>query len=373
MAYISGTDGYDALVGGAGDDTLDGGWGGEVLTGGAGADTFVFRAWEGGTVSGGPELITDFELGVDRVSTTGDYGYEPWVMDHVQDGVAGTLLTWGWNDDRVFIAGVSGVTVEQLAAPAPPAEEALAEAPPPPPLPPPLGQDMAGTAANDRMTGGAGDDTMRSGAGDDTVEGGEGSDTYVLSLGRAGFVATSPAEGVIVLRPAPGGPGAGFGTDTVSGMENFQIVSSNGTETVPVAEMLARFNFGYAHAPTEGGEKLLGAQGADSIDALGGDDTVEGGAGDDRLNGGAGANVLFGGDGADVFVFDAGGGGRDRIEDFRVGVDRVVVNPANGYRPWAEDGGDGRGGYGTWLVYGWDDDAVFLPGVSRVAVDALLA
>ena len=370
MAYINGTDGDDALVGGAGDDTLDGGWGGEILTGGAGADTFVFRAWEGGTVSGGPERITDFQLGIDRVATTGDYGYQPWVMDAVQDGVAGTLLTWGWNDDRVFIAGVTGVTVEQLTDPVVPAavpQAALVEEAPP------VGQDMVGTAGDDATVGGAGDDTLRSSAGDDTIEGGAGSDTYVLSLGRASFVVTSPAEGVLVIHPSPGGPSAGFGTDTVSGVETFQIVSSNGTVAVPAGEMLARFNFGYSHAPTEGNDKLLGGQGADSIDGLGGDDTVEGGAGDDRLNGGAGANVLLGGEGADVFVFDAGGGGRDRVEDFQVGVDRIVVNPADGERPWAEDGGDGLGGYGTWLVYGRGDDAVFLPGVSRVAVDALLA
>lgn len=371
MAILSGTDGDDALIGGAGDDTLDGGWGGEVLTGGEGADTFVFRAWEGGAVSGGPERITDFQLGIDRVTTTGDYGYQPWVMDAVQDGVAGTLLIWGWNDDRVFISGVTGVTVEQLTTPVAPAAvlAALVEAPPPVP---PVGENMVGTAANDDMAGGAGDDTIRSGAGDDRIEGGAGFDTYVLGLGRSSFVVTSPGDGVLVIHPATGGPGAGFGTDTVTGVEEFEIVSSNATVTVSAAEMLARFNFGYGHAPTGGDDKLLGGNGADSIDALGGDDTVEGGAGDDRLNGGAGANLLLGGDGADVFVFDAGGGGRDRIGDFQLGVDRIVVNPANGYRPWAEDGGDGLGGYGTWLVYGWDGDAVFLPGVSRVGVDALL-
>jgi Ca2+-binding RTX toxin-like protein len=361
MPYISGTDGDDALVGGAGDDTLDGGWGGEILTGGEGADTFVFRAWEGGAVSGGPERITDFQLGIDRVATTGAHGYQPWTTDAVQDGVAGTLLTWGWGDDRVFIAGVTGATVEQLANPAPP---------PPAPV---VGQDMPGTAADDSTVGGAGDDTIRSSAGDDAVEGGAGDDTYVLNLGRASFVVTSPAEGVLVFHPSPGGPGANFGTDTVTGVEFFRVISSNTTETVAAADMLARFNFGYAHAPTEGNDKLLGGGGADGIDGLGGDDTIEGGAGDDRLNGGAGANVLVGGEGADVYVFDANGGGRDRIEDFQVGVDRIVVNPADGERPWAEDGGDGLGGYGTWLVYGRGDDAVFLPGVSRVGIDALLA
>lgn len=375
MAYILGTNGDDALVGGAGNDTLDGGHGGEILTGGAGADTFVFRAWQGGSVSGGPERITDFQLGVDRVSTTGDYGYQPWVANDVRDGVAGTLLTWGWNNDRVFIAGVTGATVEQLTNPVPPVANspALVPAPPPAAVVAAAGQDMAGTAANDSLVGGAGDDTMRSSAGDDLIEGGAGSDTYVLNLGRSGLVVTSPGDGVFVIKPTPGGLGGGFGTDTVSGVENFLVVASGGDLAVPAAEMLARFNAGYSHAPTAGNDKLLGGYGADSIDGLGGNDVIEGSAGDDRLDGGAGTDVLRGGDGADVFVFDAWEGGYDRVADFQVGVDRIAANTAHGYTPWAMEGGDGVGGTGTWLVWGWDGDAVFLDNVTGVGVEALLA
>ena len=374
MAYILGTNGDDALAGGAGDDTLDGGHGGEVLTGGAGADTFVFRAWQGGAVAGGPERITDFQLGIDRIAATGAYGYQPWVMDAVQDGVAGTMLTWGWNDDRVFIAGVTGATVEQFTDPVPPANApALVPAPPPAALVAAAGQDLAGTAGNDNTAGGAGDDTIRSSAGDDAVEGGAGSDTYVLSLGRSGLVVTSPGDGVFVIKPTPGGLGGGFGTDTVSGVETFLLVTSNGDVAVPAGEMLARFNAGYGHAPTEGNDKLLGGYGADGIDGLGGDDTIEGSAGDDRLDGGPGTDVLRGGDGADVFVFDAWEGGYDRVADFQVGVDRIVANTAYGYQPWAMEGSDGVGGYGTWLVWGWNGDAVFLDNVTGVGVGALLA
>ncbi len=188
---------------------------------------------------------------------------------------------------------------------------------------------IAGTNGADRQTGGAGDDTIRGSAGDDTIEGGAGSDTYVLHLGRAGLVVTSPAEGVLVLRPAPSGPRLGSGTDTVSGVESFQLVGPDGTLTVAAEEMMARFNFGYAQAPTAADDKLVGAAGADSIDGLGGDDTVEGGHGDDRLDGGAGADRLTGGEGADVFVFrSAGGSGvgagkRDVVTDFVAGADKI--------------------------------------------------
>ena len=168
MALIQGTNGDDVLAGGAEDDTLDGGSGGDVVAGGAGADTFVFRAWEGGAVGGGPERITDFQLGIDRVRSAGAHGYQPCMMDAVQDGVAGTMFTWGWGDDRVFIAGVTDAALEQFTAPTGPS----GSAPLPVAAPPPVGRDFAGTAGNDNTVGGAGDDTLRSSAGDDLVEGG---------------------------------------------------------------------------------------------------------------------------------------------------------------------------------------------------------
>lgn len=232
--------------------------------------------------------------------------------------------------------------------------------------------DITGTSGADRQAGGAGDDTLRSSAGDDTVSGGAGFDTYVLSLGRASFVVTSPAEGVLVFRPAPGGPLVDFGTDTVWGVESFQLVGPYSTLTVPFAEMMARYNNGYAHAPTAGNDKLLGSAKADSINGQGGNDTIEGGYGDDRLGGGAGTDVLRGGAGADVFVFRAGEGADDRVEDFEVGIDRLEVHAASGYRPWAAEGAvDGR--QGTWVHWGAGGDAVFLAGVTGVGLDALLA
>lgn len=387
MADVNGTDGADSLVGGAegdvlrgyrGSDTLVGGAGndtlygcgdGDVLTGGAGADTFAFRPGEGA----GAERVTDFGLGVDRVLVYGAPGFRPVVADTVQDGVAGTLLTWSADGDQAFIAGVSGVTLAQLTAPpavavpfvVPVAQ--VVEAPA-------AGQDILGTSANDNMVGGAGDDTIRSSVGDDIVEGAAGSDTYVFSLGRTGFIVTSPSEGVFVLHPSPTGQGANFGTDTVSGVESFQLVSSNTTETVSAAEMMARFNHGYTQAPTAVDDKLIGNSGADSIDGLEGDDTVEGGYGDDRLDGGSGSDELRGGGGADVFVFNAWeGGGGDRIDDFEVGVDRIEANTAYGYQPWAYEGADADGEQGTWVVWGWDQDAAFLRGVAGVGVEALIA
>ncbi len=60
---LDGSNGNDTLQGDAGADTLVGGTGIDRLTGGAGADTFRFSA-----LSAEIDIITDFEVGVDKLS-----------------------------------------------------------------------------------------------------------------------------------------------------------------------------------------------------------------------------------------------------------------------------------------------------------------
>ena len=231
---------------------------------------------------------------------------------------------------------------------------------------------FTGTSGADRMRGTTGDDTFRSSAGDDNISAGTGFDTYVLSLGRASFVVTSPKAGVLVFHSAPGGPPLNFGTDQVSNVESFQLVGPYSTLTVSFSEMMARYNAGYSHAASGGNDKLLGSYGNDTISGLGGNDTVEGSYGNDRLDGGAGTDLLRGGDGADVFVFNAGEGGRDRIEDFQLGVDHLELHAASGFPPAAMAGTDATGRAGTWVSWGPGADTVFLAGVTGASIDALL-
>ena len=66
--------GDDHVRGGVGDDVIEGGTGLDVLTGDAGADIFVFRASDGG-----PDIITDFLSGVDRIQI--DFGDKPFGND----------------------------------------------------------------------------------------------------------------------------------------------------------------------------------------------------------------------------------------------------------------------------------------------------
>lgn len=93
---LSGSGNADELVGGSGIDTLIGNLGNDRLTGGVDADTFVFNnvcttaqprfpAYDQGW---GSDIITDFQVGVDHLSLTGNL--LPMI---IQDTAAGLLIS----------------------------------------------------------------------------------------------------------------------------------------------------------------------------------------------------------------------------------------------------------------------------------------
>ena len=73
---------------------------------------------------------------------------------------------------------------------------------------------------------------------------------------------------------------------------------------------------------------LKAASGNDQLYGGSSKDTLKGGAGADLLDGGAGKDVLKGGTGADAFLFNShlGSGNVDKIVDFKVGVDTILLD-----------------------------------------------
>jgi Ca2+-binding RTX toxin-like protein len=89
-----------------------------------------------------------------------------------------------------------------------------------------------------------------------------------------------------------------------------------------------------------GDDGLFGGQGNDTMFGGSGEDIMRGGAGNDRvfgehgkdeITGGAGDDILSGGAGADRFVFNPNrvGEGADRILDFKLGQDKIVLKVAD--------------------------------------------
>jgi len=83
-------------------------------------------------------------------------------------------------------------------------------------------------------------------------------------------------------------------------------------------------------AATEGDDKVLGTNVADTLNGLGGNDFISGVAGNDSLIGGAGNDTLKGGGGQDTFFFGAANG-QDQINDFVVADDKIQIAAGLGF------------------------------------------
>ena len=73
------------------------------------------------------------------------------------------------------------------------------------------------------------------------------------------------------------------------------------------------------------GDLLKGGNGADYLSGGLDSDDLYGDAGNDKLRGGAGIDKLYGGGGNDQFIFEAPGGGADKVMDFRSGDTLTVL------------------------------------------------
>lgn len=105
---LYGGDGNDELEGGEGNDYLDSGAGMDTLTGGAGVDIFAFDYDE---VSIEADIITDFEVGIDRLEFVQGFESDERYFDIVQsDG--NTSIYYVASGQREIIVTLEGVTDE---------------------------------------------------------------------------------------------------------------------------------------------------------------------------------------------------------------------------------------------------------------------
>lgn len=295
---IEGGAGDDSLLGTAGDDTIVGSGGADTLDGGEGFDVAdygaspvaVSLALTGGAGAGGHaqgDVLTGIE-GIegsahDDVLTGGG-------ADELLSGAGGADRLQGGAGDDTLIGGSGRDTLEGGTGP----------------------DTLDGGDGRDRLTGGDGDDALTSGSENDTLWGGAGTDALAAGDGQDS---------------AYGGPGddvvaGGAGADRVTGgLGNDSILGEAGDDLL----------IGHIGDDTliggDGDDTLSGGRYSDMLIGGPGDDRLIGHNGADTLDGGPGRDVLFGGYNGDVFVF-GDGYGRDRVHDFKPGVDRL----------WLDDG-----------------------------------
>ena len=197
------------------------------------------------------------------------------------------------------------------------------------------GDDLfQGYAGDDTASGGAGDDTYvwTVGGGNDTFDGGSGTDTFQVEGGAAteGYTVTA-GTGTVGVAVDEDNDGAADATSTLSNVENIEIDTGDGADSVTIAGDFAGTGLATSTISVNGGNGGItvdasGVTSAHSVDVAGGtgEDSFTGGAGDDRFDGGAGFDTMvFSGsfDVANLSVTDGGfvydnsgsGGGTDSL------------------------------------------------------------
>jgi Ca2+-binding RTX toxin-like protein len=245
---LDGGAGADFLIGGDGADRLNGGSGNDSLVGGTGDDTY----W----VDSALDRITERALqGTDTVYSSVSYTLSAEVENLI---LAGGNLDGTGNASANTITGTAGDN--RLVGSA--------------------GNDILnGLGGVDTLIGDSENDTLDGGTGDDRMEGGAGNDTYYVD---------SRLDRVIEL--------GGGGMDTIRVGETLRSYALGAN-----VEALITLGTGpFTGTGNDDANSLTGGVGNDALIGKAGNDRLEGGGGNDVLIGGTGGDQLLGGAGLDT-------------------------------------------------------------------------
>lgn len=293
---------YDnRLDGGSGDDTFVGGMGNDTIIGGQGNDTAVYTGdlslytvsydatTQHFTISGGSDGtddLTGVEIfrfnGIDHLATefTSGQPVPPTPPAPVAVSVLGTTVSAneGNSGSTPFT-----FTIKLAATSVGPQTVDFA---------------VAGTGTNPA------DASDFSGATSGTVTFGAGETTKTIQIMVAGdtIVETNETFAVTLSRASSG----------------LTLGTSTATATILNDDVAL-----YKITGNGSNNNLSGTSGADLIMGLGGNDTIRGNAGNDVINGGTGNDTLYGQAGNDTFQFTDLRFGKDIIQDFTQGADKI--------------------------------------------------
>lgn len=225
--------------------------------------------------------------------------------------------------------------------------------------------DIYGGAGNDFVRAGDGNDLLNGGDGNDVLDGGTGNDTMDGGAGNDVLYIDSATD--VVIEAANGGYDKVISTlshtlgsnfeelwlkegslaqdgignalankiignaldNLITGFAGYDQLSGYDGNDVIYGGLGNDLIFGGQGADKlygdDGADKLYGGTGADSLYGGAGADSLEAGSDGDVLYGEAGNDNLTGGAGHDHFVF-ATGSGIDRIKDFALGSDQIMLD-----------------------------------------------
>lgn len=275
--HIHGSDlEYQVLDGGIGNDTLHGSSGSDVLFGGSGDDSLFGRD------------------GIDYlIGGSGD--------DYLNGGLQGDYI-WGRDgyDTLSYADSFEGVAINWK-----------------------MGVGSGGTAEGDQFEGierivlSSFDDILHGTMNADTADGGDGHD-YLKGYGGDDVLFGGNGRDIL---------NGGAGADLING--------GNGRDWAYYSEAPSGVSVDLSMGAGLGGDamgdvlvSIENIRGSNHADVLKGDNSaniIYGSEGDDLLEGSGGNDVLSGGSGADRFVFNEGDG-HDRIIDFELGIDKIVIS-----------------------------------------------
>ncbi|RUT05902.1 hypothetical protein DSM106972_031080 [Dulcicalothrix desertica PCC 7102] len=287
---LTGTDGDDYLVGGAGS-----GWPSDILNGGVGNDTASYitatfgvaaslaegTGWQGDAT--GDKFISienlegspynDFLIGDNGANIltglAGNDTLEGRAGDDTLDGGAGEDTLWGGDGNDILRGGFEKDT-------------------------------LVGDLGNDILEGGFGDDSLDAGLGDDTLKDLEGNNTFYAGEGN-NLVTAGSGSDVIYAGAGFDTINAGDGINKIFAGEGFnQITSGEGNDIIYTGASRDIINAG------NGNNQVYAGEGLNEIFTGFGDDTIYAGASNDLIDAGNGRNLIYAAEGNNLIGTGSG-------------------------------------------------------------------
>ena len=298
---IYGSSQDDVILGGDGNDSIIGGGGNDTISGNTGSDKFVFQNTY--SYSDSTTVVTDFEIGSDKIKFDGVTGINGFGDLSISDGIDGAVISFQGTNSWSSTVTNNQIVVKSISA----SQIGINDFE--------FKNTVNGTSGSDNIIASDQDNYIYGNGGDDIINAGDGDDEIRLSSGQNTAY-------------------AGEGNDVFSVYDDFYNQNSTPTGGKLFGEEGDDEFFVYG----KGKYELSGGSGNDYFDVSVLDSAIDGGGGDDNIvlstiNGYdyisqtnfvvGGGNAVHGGSGNDTIEIYSGNGNTIYGDD---GVDKFIID-----------------------------------------------